>query len=362
MAYRSVLDFNGDGKSDIAGADDNPTPQFNNVSVLQNDGQSGFTQITLSVSNFMGGVFFGGFWSDFNADGRPDYLANFSTEPKMVIFYNNGNGGLEYGAPLAFEAGSGYPSVWDDMNHDGRVDFITTGPPSAGSDEPNYYLHLSTGNGTYGPRILVVTLHGNLYLGDFDGNGVKDIAIVKAISNSNQYTLKFWLQNGGGSFAPTREVSIGTFQIDGVNEFNTDGRADFYGSTSFTSMSFLLNNPAKSPTLVNYPAIYKDGSYRMYFGDFNGDGRGDALDSGRAGDASYGYSLYLGNGKGSFRSFSKPFSLDDQDYNKVAQALDLNNDGMTDLVRFSTDILNHRVKIDLLKAVCDTKDQTTTAD
>ncbi|MET0753656.1 MAG: VCBS repeat-containing protein [Pyrinomonadaceae bacterium] len=352
MSYRTILDFNGDGKLDFAGDYDNGSGQLNNVTVLENNGAGGFTPITLTLSNSGGGTFWGADWEDFNADGRPDALAYFSTAPTMVVFYNNGNGGLTYGKALAFDLSSGYISGADDINHDGRVDFITTGAPNPGADEPNYYLHLSTGDAVYAPRMLLATEHANLFIGDFNGDGNKDIAVNKSISNSNNYTLRYLMQNAGGGFTQTSEIPLGHFRIEGVDEFNRDGKDDFYGTTSFsTTVSFLMSNAGGSHTASDFASGYRDGTNRMYFGDFNGDGMRDVLDSGRASNASYGYTALLGNGAGNFRTFSNPFSLDDQNFNRVAQALDFTGDGKTDLIRFSSDFSNH-TNIDLLKSVC----------
>ncbi|HEX8735556.1 MAG TPA: VCBS repeat-containing protein [Pyrinomonadaceae bacterium] len=363
MAYRTVLDFNGDGKMDFAGDYDNGSGQLNNVTVLQNNGAGGLTPITLTLSNSGGGTFWGASWQDFNADGKPDALAYFSTEPKMVIYYNNGNGGLTRGNNLSFDSPSEYVSGADDINGDGRVDFITTGAPNAGSDEPNYYLYFSTGDGTYTTRTPITTEHANLFIGDFNGDGRKDIAINKAVSNSNNYTLKYWMQSEGGGFSMTPEKAIGRFRIEGVDEFNGDGKADFYGTTSFsTTVSFLISKASGGHTASDFPSGYRDGTNRIYFGDFNGDGKRDVLDSGRASNATYGYTALFGNGAGGFRSFSNAVSLDDQNFNKVANALDFTGDGKTDLVRFSSDSNNNRTTVELLKTVCQRSGQTKTVD
>ncbi len=363
MNYRDILDFNGDGKMDFAGDYDNGSGQLNNVTVLENNGAGGFTPITLTLSNSAGGTFWGVGWHDFNADGLADALAYFSTAPKMVIYYNNGDGTMTRGDALTFDSPSEYASSADDINGDGRVDFITTGAPSAGTDEPNYYLYLSTGDGTYTERIHIIAEHANLFIADVNGDGRKDIAINKAVSNSNNYTLKYWMQSAGGGFSMTPETAIGRFRIEGVSEFNGDGKEDFYGTTNFsTVVSFLISKASGGYAAADVAVGYKDGTYRIYLGDFNGDGKRDVLDSGRAYDASYGYTALFGNGAGAFRTFSNTVSLDDQNFNKVANAVDFDGDGKTDLVRFSSDFNTNRTQIDLLKTVCARSGQTKTVD
>jgi FG-GAP-like repeat len=356
MAYRTILDFNGDGKLDFAGDYDNGSSQINNVTVLENNGAGGFTPITLTLSNSSGGTFWGAGWHDFNADGRPDALAYFSTAPKMVIYYNNGDGTLTRGDALNFDSTSEYASGADDVNGDGRVDFITTGAPSAGTDEPNYYLYLSTGDGTYTARIHIIAEHANLFIADVNGDGKKDIAINKAVSNSNNYTLKYWMQSAGGGFSMTPDFPIGRFRIEGVDEFNGDGKDDFYGTTSFsTVVSFLISSANGTRTASDKAVNY--GTARLYRGDFNGDGKRDVLASG-----GNGYTALFGNGAGAFRTFSNAFSFNDQDYNKVLNAVDFTGDGKTDLIKFTIDINTNRTNIELLKSTCASVGQTKTVD
>lgn len=361
MSYRTKLDFDADGKFDFAGDYANGTSGTNNMSILKNDGNGEFSEIVFGLRNPAGGTFWRGDWGDFNGDGRPDVLAYFSTAPRMVIYYNDGNRGLIRGDALAFGSPSEYIEDSGDINGDNRLDIITTGPAFPGTDEPTHYLYLSIGDGVYAPRVLIAADHANVRTGDFNGDGRKDISIVKDISNSPNYTLRYWMQTPSGTFDETPAVNIGTYYPMGVDEFNGDGKADLYGTVSFTSLSFMMSNEGGYPTLKNFNPPYMDGSYRLYFGDFNGDGVRDVLDSGRAADATYGYSILFGK-SGSFRMFSKQVSLDDLGIYDAAHAVDLDNDGKTDLVRFTVDLQTGRNTMDLLKATCARAGQTRTVD
>ena len=362
FVYRTILDFNNDGLPDFAGNTDTASAPTNNVGILLNNGAGGLSPMTLTVSNGTFGTFFGGTWADYNADGKLDFLGNYSTAPQKVVFYNNGNSGLTFGFVLNFATASEYISTSGDINHDGREDFITTGAPSPGSDEPNYNLYLSNGNGTYNAPIFVASDHATLFFGDFNGDGNKDIAISKSISNTQNYTLRYWLQNASGGFNETNEIQMGRFRVEGVKEFNGDGKDDFWGTTSFsTTISFYLSNANGTHTAIDYPAGYKDGSYRLYFGDFNGDGHGDILDSGRATNATFGYTALFGNGAGNFRVFSNAAPLNDHLINQIGKEVDFNGDGKTDIVKFTTDLANHTT-VQLLKTVCMQTGQTKTVD
>lgn len=351
-AYRYLIDFNSDGVMDFAGSTDTAAQPSNNVGILLNSGSGAVQHKLLTAANGTFGASFGGRWGDFNADGRPDFLGYFSTAPKQVIFYNDGNGGLSFGTPLEFANPNEYISTFGDINNDLRPDFITTGPATVGSDEPNYNLYLSNGNGTYDAPLFIASTHGAFFFGDFNGDGRRDIAIRKDISNTQNHTLKFLLQTANGGFSEQGEVAVGRFRVEGVGEYNGDGIDDLYGTTSFSANIAVYRSRVGAPHLLSeFPAAYKDGTYRLYFGDFNGDGREDIIDSGRASDASFGYSAFFGNGNGSFRIHSNPVPLNDQNINTVGQVIDFNNDGLDDIVRTTADLSN-QTTVDLMTAVC----------
>jgi len=363
FVYRTTLDFNGDGLKDFAGNTDTSAPQTNNVGILLNNGSGGLTPLTLTVSNGTFGAFFGGRWADFNADGKPDFLAYYASAPDKVIFFNNGNNGLTFGTVLNFATASEYIFTSGDVNGDGREDFITRGPIAAGTDEPTFYLYQSNGNGTYNPPSFITAEHAGFFIGDFNGDGRNDIAIRKDVSNSQTYTLRFLLQTANGSFNETAERDLGRFRIEGVEEFNNDATDDFFGTTSFsTTISFLLSNSNGAHIASDFPAAYKDGSYRLYFGDFNGDGHKDILDSGRASNATFGFTALFGNSAGNFRVFSRQSPLNDQNINIIGKELDFTGDGKTDIVRFTYNLAANSTTVDLLKTVCVQTGQTKTID
>lgn len=360
--YRTALDFDGDGDIDFAGNTDTVSQPTNNVGILLNNGSGGLTLRVLSANNGTFGGFFGGTWADFNADGRPDFLGNYSTAPFRVIFYNDGNGGLTFGRPLDFATSSEYISTFGEVNGDGREDFITTGPVAPGTDEPTYNLYLSNGNGTYDAPIYLGSRHGGHFIGDFNGDGRKDVAIRRDVSNTQNYTLKYMLQNAGGSFNETPEINMGRFRLEGVKEFNHDGIDDFYGTTSFsTTVSVYISHAGGAHTAADFPAAYKDGTYRLYFADFNGDGNVDIVDSGRAVNATFGYTAMFGNGSGNFRIFSNPAPLDDQGVKQIGQPVDFTGDGLADIVKFTADLAG-QTTVDLLTTVCQPLGQTKTID
>jgi hypothetical protein len=111
----AVGDFNGDGKQDLAVANN----LSNNVSILLGNGAGHFSAPTnFTVGDRPGSVAVG----DFNGDGKQDLaVANSGVPANVSILLGNGAG--NFGAPANFTAGD-YPNsiAVGDFNGDGKQD------------------------------------------------------------------------------------------------------------------------------------------------------------------------------------------------------------------------------------------------
>ena len=167
---------------------------------------------------------------------------------------------------------------------------------------------------------------GAIAMGDFNGDGVPDLAIV----NQNSATLTILLGNGNGTFtaaSSSPQLSVpANFVVAG--DFNRDGKLDLAVSSnnySSSSLTILLGNGDGTFTTASSP-ITGPGPTAIAVGDFNGDGIEDlAVASG----SSNSLTILIGNGDGTFtasnlspQAGSNPGSI---------VCADFNGDGVLDL-------------------------------
>jgi len=212
-----VADFTGDGKDDIAGFGFNGN-WFVGVSQAPatSTNQSTFT-VGAPWANFGTGspnVWIQTFVGDFSGDGRAD-IAGFGFNGNWFVGVSNGTDTFSVGAPWA---NWGSPTSWMDPG-------ATTLNTSLNGDS-----NVLTSAGT-GPRI-------RLYVGDFNGDGRTDIAglgfngnMFVGLSNGADTfaTGPFWANLGNpnnvtGLFIGDVNGGVGTRERDDIVEFNSAGQ------------------------------------------------------------------------------------------------------------------------------------------
>ena len=183
--------------------------------------------------------------------------------------------------------------------------------------------------------------------GDFNGDGIPDIAVVSgSTSGGNPYVITILLGVGDGTFsAQTPAQNTGCSNAWGspsllAADFNRDGKADLVilcpTITAGDTVSVLLGNgdgtfaAAKTTTAYNPPNEGGDvvtGS--MVAADFNGDGKLDlAIVGGLV--ASGQVTILLGNGDGTFTAGGASYGYSSS-FNVIATG-DFNRDGIPDLI------------------------------
>jgi uncharacterized repeat protein (TIGR01451 family) len=292
----AVGDFNGDGKADLA------VPNFNTntVSILIGNGDGTFQAavnyiVAANPSANPVSVAVG----DFNGDGKADLAVANDGDASISILLGNGNGTFQ--PAVSYSAGT--EPEWvavGDFNGDGKADLVV-----ANYGSQNLNVLLGNGDGTFRAAVNYSLFGGSLAvaIGDFNGDGKADLAVA----DYDNATLDVLLGNGDGTFStplayPVSDILGATpgpcFVV--VGDFNGDGKLDAAVSNcnSDNVSVFLGNGDGTFPLKPNY--IYNVGSapVSIAVGDFNGDGRADLVVTNYGGNLS----VLLGNGDGTFQA------------------------------------------------------------
>jgi Flp pilus assembly secretin CpaC len=212
--------------------------------------------------------------ADFNGDNNLDFaVANFA-DNTVSVFLGDGNGGFTQapGSPIALGGNARGPiaMVFADFNNDGKNDLAvvdrTTNQVS---------ILLGNGDGTFaeapGSPIAVGKAPVALALGDLNGDGRPDLAVVNAADNS----VTILLNNGDATFSQPggsplatggtpSGVAIASFRANGVNDIVVAENADNTISV-FLGLGAGLFTPRFALRTLGGPSA-------LAAADFNGDG------------------------------------------------------------------------------------------
>ena len=185
---------------------------------------------------------------------------------------------------------------------------------------------LGNGDGTFAPSALLGTglYPYSIVVADFNGDGNLDLALA----NIGSDTLTILLGHGDGTFTvSTVTLSLGLYAVIpysiAVGDFNSDGIPDLIVVTAYGTSSALLLQGNGDGTFTSAAINTIVGDFPdIVVGDFNGDGKDDLAVS-----VNGSVSILFGNGDGTFAaagSFSSSAA--------VVAAADFNGDGKLDLV------------------------------
>jgi hypothetical protein len=245
-----VADLNGDGIPDLVGTSLGLASNPGNIFVLLGKGHRKFAKAVNigSGGHSPNGIAVG----DLNHDGIPDLVVansySGSGPGNVAVLLGKGDG--TFREPVRYQAGiRPWQLVLGDFNGDGNLDVAVV--PIDG--ENKILVLLGNGDGTFGkakaypsgffPQAIVAA--------DFEGRGKLDLAVTDN-TNPKPCHVSVLLGNGDGTFQPPLKfrVGVGPSQLV-VADFNHDGKPDIATINGGSTISILLNTtpfPARPPS------------------------------------------------------------------------------------------------------------------
>jgi hypothetical protein len=332
----AVGDFNGDRRPDLAVVNFGQT-----ITVLLGNGDGSFTPVTSSPAT--------GVWpysvvvGDFNGDGKLDLAVANQDSENVTILLGNGDGTFTAPAssPDSIPSGVSGPVslAVGDFNGDGILDLAV-----ADYSSNNVSILLGNGDGSFTPMPQTPATGSGPYsvaVGDFNGDGILDLAVA----NNGSSNVSILLGNGDGTFTPTStspSTGSGPSAV-AVGDFNGDGKLDL--AVTGSTVSILLGNGDGTFAPVASSPAAGGSPYAVAVGDFNGDGKLDLA----VVNYEYGVTILLGNGDG---TFTPAASYQYAASGPIALALaDFNDDGALDLATANYTTDNVSVLLQVVPAV-----------
>ena len=217
-------DFNGDGKVDLA------VLTLLGIQIFLGKGDGTFTAPGLftyySVDAGTGAIAV----ADFNGDHKLDLAVVNQNGSTVSVLRGNGDGTFQ--AKVDYTAGNTLVSITaGDFNGDGKPDLavVDFGSSSVAGDVA---ILLGNGDGSFQAAVSYPVAKNPQFvtIGDFNGDGIPDLAIAKGAVLQR---LSVLLGNGDGSFQAPWTFGVGSDPTAAVAaDFNLDGKMDIASANS----------------------------------------------------------------------------------------------------------------------------------
>jgi hypothetical protein len=248
---RNFHDVNGKGALDLAVANHND----NTISIYEGNGDGTF-QNPVVIQLPAGFAPAGLAAADFNGDGHTDLAVADEGNATVSVFLGNGDG--TFGARADYATGNS--PVWvstSDFNGDSVQDLAVANKADDtvsilfGNSNNRAAGTTAVGNGTFATQAIYPAGASptSIAVADFNIDGLPDLALTAEGDNA----VSILLNLQGGTFGPHFELPAGTSPVALLSaDFNGDGRPDVAAANNGTSdVSVILNSSNFSPTSSN---------------------------------------------------------------------------------------------------------------
>lgn len=268
-------DFDGDGKKDLAFIQSNTQ-----VMLVRNNSTPGYVAAS-GIYSFPTGSHSNSAYlsaSDIDGDGKPELLiANYSGRIISILKNNSSASAINFSARFDYPLstyGNGIKAA--DVDDDGKPDILAL------AGELSVFRNLSTpGNFNLAPRVSFPANDWPSYLttGDLDGDGRLD-ALVSNVGSDGISVFLNGSSSGNISFSSLPEIPAGDMPYgNGINDLSGDGKPDLFVPSLADSLS-LFANTSSIGSLSFAPRITLETGndpFRVESGDLDGDGRPDII-------------------------------------------------------------------------------------
>ena len=274
-----LMDFDGDGKPDIAGEGDE-----NDLCFLKNNslpGTPSFSLVLKKVSLVGSGIAVG----DFDGDGKPDVVVSNFDDGSISIYKNTSTiGQISFANAVNFTAWpQAYRLVVADFNGDGKPDIAVTSNDNIPS-MISVFTNTTVPGGpiTFLPRQDLPVQQGarEITAADIDGDGKPDLIV--SCQGGNVSVFRNTSAGGQTSFAPKVDYTmpaVSATEATVVIDFDGDGKPDMVVTNNNMPGSISLLENTSTPGTISFGPMQvistRDYPYGICAADIDGDGKPD---------------------------------------------------------------------------------------